>query len=183
MTALEVDRGNALPLASIFFTLRSYAAAAAVDRPSPYPLSLVGSIKALLDSGIIAFLVCSSKTRKRLVFSVDRSFSRLSARGIVVSRELIKQIRIGPTQLLLKRQPLFILPFPSQIRVSFLSVPSSYMRPMYIHARTQTRNVYVFMHVHTRMHECHVSCDPLSFSFPRFLFLSRKALDDSYVII
>lgn len=40
------------------------------------------------------------------------------------------------------------------------------MRPMYTHARTHTRNVYVFMHVHTRMHECHVPCDPLSFSFP-----------------
>jgi len=169
MAALEVDRGNALPLASIFL-LYALTRRRPSNRPSPSPLSLVGSIKALLDSGIIAFLVCSSKTRKRLVFSVDRSFSRLSARGIVVSRELIKQIPYrANTALLLKRQPPSILPFPSPRSVSHSSAffrRTCVVHPIYTHARIHTRNVYVFMHVYIRA--CmNVTCPgPLSFPFP-----------------
>lgn len=176
MTALEVDRGNALPLASIFllYALTRRRRPSTALPPSPFPLSLVGSIKALLDSGIIAFLVCSSKTRKRLVFSVDRSFSRLSARGIVVSRELIKQIPYrANTALLLKRDSLPLFSFSRSRSVSY---PSPFLHRTCVpciltHARTHTRNVYVFMHVHTRMHEYHVSHSPLPFpfSFPRSL--------------
>lgn len=157
MAALEVDRGNALPLASIFL-LYALTRQRPSNRPSPSPpsLSLVGSIKALLDSGIIAFLVCSSKTRKRLVFSVDRSFSRLSARGIVVSRELMKQIPYrANTALLLKRQPPSILPFPSPRSVSRSSAflrRTCVVHPIYTHARIHTRNVYVLMHVYIRVH-------------------------------
>lgn len=165
MAALEVDRGNALPLASIFL-LYALTRRRPSNRPSPFPLSLVGSIKALLDSGIIAFLVCSSKTRKRLVFSVDRSFSRLSARGIVVSKELIKQIPYrANTALLLKRQPPSILPFPS-LRVSFLSVPSSYMRCIpYILTHAHTRATYMCSCTYIRA--CmNVTCPVVLYPFP-----------------
>lgn len=165
MTALEVDRGNALPLASIFL-LYALTRRRPSNRPSPSPLSLVGSIKALLDSGIIAFLVCSSKTRKRLVFSVDRSFSRLSARGIVVSRELIKQIPYrANTALLLKRQPPSILPFPFPRSVSHSFVVHALYIP-YILTHAYTRATYMCSCTYIRA--CmNVTCPgPLSFPFP-----------------
>lgn len=90
-SALEVDRGNALPLASIFFTLLLGGRRPPYPsppflllppcHPPPYVVPLrspIESIKAL-GSGITCNRVSRSpKTRKRLVFSVDRSFSRLS---------------------------------------------------------------------------------------------------------
>lgn len=120
--------------------------------------------------------MCNLKTRKKkwLVFSVDRSFSRLSARDVVVSRELESKYRIGPnsvtSQATASLHPHHIQP---------VSPPSLCCIYASRHILAHTMRTYMYMYsTHIRMYDTYTCPDPscpiIPPPYPAILFPPTK---------